>query len=120
MTIRSSLNFSRAGSSAIGMSTIDGNIGISSTSRAIKFLMRFKSGHETMRAAFAHAGNRMDLQVRAGAVRVEIERAFSAPSYPGDEGLTVDPSLEGRDIAAAFKGRHWRDVPAIEWHSGVL
>jgi hypothetical protein len=46
----------------------------------------------------------------------QIERAFAAVPYPGDEHICQGTAAqfegsEEANIAAVFRGRHWRDVP---------
>jgi hypothetical protein len=63
----------------------------------------------------------MDIREKAAEVRGLIERAFSETPYPGDERVaSVDHCIECREIADSFRGKHWKDLEKIEWHSGVL
>jgi hypothetical protein len=53
-------------------------------------------------------------ETNADRVVAQIERAFADVVYPGDDHLVYDASgyhLEAAEIATAFRGRHWRDVP---------
>jgi hypothetical protein len=41
-----------------------------------------------------------------------IERAFADVPYPGDDGIAHNQHYgDGEEVAAAFKGQHWRTVP---------
>jgi hypothetical protein len=63
----------------------------------------------------------MDIRVRAAEVRALIENAFSETPYPGDERIaSKDHCLECQEIVEGFRGKHWKDLPKIHWHSGVL
>jgi hypothetical protein len=58
-------------------------------------------------------------------LRQQIESAFADVEYPGDDRLVSDTSgydLECNDVAALFKGKHWKDVSleTLLSHSGAL
>ena len=44
----------------------------------------------------------------------QIDQAFSGAKYPGDDGIVTDNSrsnLECAEVATAFRGRHWSEIP---------
>jgi hypothetical protein len=61
----------------------------------------------------------------ADKLRKLIEAAFADTSYPGDARLVYDNSgrhLECNEIAAAFRGKHWKEVPleTLCYHSAGI
>jgi hypothetical protein len=59
-------------------------------------------------------------------LRKQIEAAFGQARYPGDDHLVDDnsgyPGAESTDIAAAFRGKHWKDLPleTLRYFSAAL
>jgi hypothetical protein len=58
-------------------------------------------------------------------LRKTIIAAFSASPYPGDEQICADQSAndpECQEIAAAFRGKHWKDVSVemVREHADAL
>jgi len=54
---------------------------------------------------------------RAAALAREIEAAFAEVRYPGDDRLVYDSTgkhLECAEVAAALRGRHWRELSVEE------
>ena len=54
-----------------------------------------------------------------------IEAAFAETNYPGDTQLVDDNSgyhLECNEVAAAFRGKHWKEVPleTLRYHSAGI
>lgn len=54
-----------------------------------------------------------------------IEVAFAGVGYPGDDRLVYDTSgccLECKDVAAAFRGKHWKEIPldVLRYHSSAI
>lgn len=55
-----------------------------------------------------------DSTCTAEELRRLIETAFAEGNYPGDTRLVYDNTgrhLECNEVAAAFRGKHWREVP---------
>lgn len=44
-------------------------------------------------------------------VKRRIEAAFSGVPYPGDDRIAPHPCMECEEIAAFYKGKHWKDIP---------
>jgi hypothetical protein len=58
-------------------------------------------------------------------LRQQIETAFAEVEYPGDDRLVYDTSgdhLECNEVAAAFRGKHWKEIPldTLRYHSSGI
>ena len=56
-------------------------------------------------------------------LRHKLEVAFAEVKYPGDERLVYDTSgrvLECKQVAAAFRGKHWRQIQCDNLESGAI
>ena len=58
-------------------------------------------------------------------LRLLVEAAFAETKYPGDNRLVYDDSghhLECNEVAASFKGKHWKQVPleTLRYHSAGI
>jgi hypothetical protein len=54
---------------------------------------------------------------RLEALKQEIEAAFADVPYPGDEHIAYSNiDFDGSRLAAAFKGKHWKELTPDEMH----
>jgi hypothetical protein len=70
-------------------------------------------GRKEVSPALLHTMNPSRLE----ALKQEIEAAFTGVLYPGDDRIAYSNiDFDGSRLAAAFKGRHWKELTPDEMH----
>jgi hypothetical protein len=73
-------------------------------------------GRKEVSPTFLHPMSTMNPS-RLEALKQEIEAAFAGVPYPGDEHIAYSNiDFDGSRVAAAFKGKHWKELTPDELH----